>query len=98
DVVFVDRLGRVIARWLRHLRRRPHDGRRVLKRGVAAMGELAEEPCAVAVDRFGDPGQSRHHGWIPGIDEATGHLSRGMHRLALENDEPHPTPGSLLMI
>ena len=37
DIVFVHRLRAEMARWLGHLRRRPHDMRRMLERGVAGV-------------------------------------------------------------
>ena len=98
DVVVVDRLGAEVARRLRHLGRRPQDMRRMFERGVAAMGQLAEDLGAMGMDAIGHPAVMGNDLRVPSIDETPRHLSRRVHRLALEDDEPDAAPGALLVI
>ena len=86
DIIFVHRLRAEMARWLGHLRRRPHDMRRMLERGMAGVCELAENLCAVGMDGIRDVSQQRNDRRVPSIDKSAGHLARRMDCLAFENN------------
>ena len=98
DIVGIHRLGVEMARRLRHLRRRPHDMRRMLERGVTTMRQLAEDLGAVRVDGLGDLAKARNDRRVPCVDEAPGHLAGRMDRLAFEHDQPDAATGPLLMV
>lgn len=98
DVLLVHRLGGVMARWLGHLCRRPHDVRRVFQRRVPAMGQLPEDARSVQMRSVGNAPQARHDGGVPSVDETSGHLAGGVHGLTFHDNQSHPAASPLLMI
>ena len=77
-----------MARWFRHLGRRPHKMRRMLQRSMAAVRELTENLRSVAVDGIRDVPQQRNGRRVPSINEAAGHFAGRMDGLAFGDDQP----------
>ena len=98
NILLVHRLGVKMAGRLGHLGRCPQHTWRLFKRSVASMGKLAENARTMLVHGISN---FREHGndcGIPRIHETTRHLSGGVDRLTLEDDEPHAAPGPLFVI
>ena len=98
NVVVVHCLRRVMAGGLRHLRRCPHDWRRVLERGVPGMCQLTEDFRSMSMRRVGNLGQVRHDGLVPRVDEAPRHLAGRMHGHAFHDDQTDAAACPLLVI